>query len=100
MKKKKFKENDYLGGLDVYSGSKACCEVLTNSFVNSFLKEKKFNLVTVRSGNCIGGGDWTKDRILKDCAESFIFNKKITIKVQKHLDHGSMLWNPYLDTLN
>ena len=39
-KKKKFKENDYLGGLDVYSGSKACCEVLTNSFVNSFLKEK------------------------------------------------------------
>ena len=95
MKKKKFKENDYLGGLDVYSGSKACCEVLTNSFVNSFLKEKKFNLVTVRSGNCIGGGDWTKDRILKDCAESFIFNKKITIRSPK----ASRPWQHVMEPL-
>ena len=94
-KKKKFKENDYLGGLDVYSGSKACCEVLTNSFVNSFLKEKKFNLVTVRSGNCIGGGDWTKDRILKDCAESFIFNKKITIRSPK----ASRPWQHVMEPL-
>ena len=33
--------------------------------------QKKCNIATVRSGNCIGGGDWTKDRIVKDCAESF-----------------------------
>ncbi len=81
--KKKFGEEDKLGGLDVYSGSKACCEILTTSYLNSFFKDKKFNLVTVRSGNCIGGGDWTKDRILKDCAESFIFNKKIVIRSPK-----------------
>ena len=40
-------------------------------------------MATVRSGNCIGGGDWTKDRIVKDCAESFVFNKTLTIRSPK-----------------
>jgi CDP-glucose 4,6-dehydratase len=79
-KKKKFKEDDHLGGYDIYSGSKASCEVLTNSFISSFFKKSKCNIATVRSGNCIGGGDWTKDRIVKDCAESFIFNKNIILR--------------------
>ena len=79
-KKKRFKENDNLGGYDVYSGSKASCEVLTHSYVNSFSKETSCNIATVRSGNCIGGGDWTKDRIIKDCAESFLFNKDLVIR--------------------
>ena len=35
-----------------------------------FFQKYKINIATVRSGNCIGGGDWTKDRILKDCAVS------------------------------
>ena len=35
-KKKKFKEDDHLGGYDIYSGSKACCEVIVHSFLNSF----------------------------------------------------------------
>ena len=79
-KKKKFKESNHLGGYDIYSGSKASCEVLTHSYLNSFFKESECNIATVRSGNCIGGGDWTKDRIVKDCAEKFIFNKDITIR--------------------
>ncbi len=82
-KKKKFKEDDHLGGYDIYSGSKASCEVLAHSYLNSFFKKNKCNIATVRSGNCIGGGDWTKDRIVKDCAESFIFNRNITIRSPK-----------------
>ena len=82
-KKKKFKEADHLGGYDIYSGSKASCEVLTHSYFNSFFKDNNCNIATVRSGNCIGGGDWTKDRIVKDCAESFIFNKNITLRSPK-----------------
>ena len=54
--------------------------VLTHSYVNSFFKETSCNIATVRSGNCIGGGDWTKDRIIKDCAESFLFNKDLVIR--------------------
>ena len=81
--RKKFKELDHLGGYDVYSGSKASCEVLTQSYLKSFFQKSKCNMATVRSGNCIGGGDWTKDRIVKDCAESFVFNKTLTIRSPK-----------------
>ena len=56
-----FKEEDPLGGKDVYSASKACSELILNAYINSFF-QKKFNIGSARSGNVIGGGDWTKDR--------------------------------------
>jgi CDP-glucose 4,6-dehydratase len=79
-KKKSFKENDSLGGHDIYSASKAACEIVVQSYTKSFFLNTNCNIATVRSGNCIGGGDWTKDRIVKDCAESFLNNKKLTIR--------------------
>jgi CDP-glucose 4,6-dehydratase len=80
-KKIKFSEQEPLGGHDIYSASKAACEIITKSYIKSFFSNKKSsNIATVRSGNCIGGGDWTKDRILKDCAEKFLFNKSLTIR--------------------
>lgn len=78
--KKPFKENDNLGGHDIYSGSKAACEISVQSYSKSFFKNRNCNIATVRSGNCIGGGDWTKDRIIKDCAESFLNKKKLIIR--------------------
>ena len=82
-KKIKFKESAPLGGHDLYSASKACCELLTKSYFKSFYDEKnnKCRIATVRSGNCIGGGDWTKDRIVKDCAEAFYKNKDLFIRM-------------------
>lgn len=94
-KKKKFKENDSLGGYDIYSGSKAACEIISHSYFQSFLKNTHCNTATVRSGNCIGGGDWTKDRIVKDCAELFIFNKNLTIRSPK----ASRPWQHVLEPL-
>ncbi len=79
-KKKSFNEVDKLGGHDLYSGSKAAAEIIAQSYTKSFFEGKNCNISTVRSGNCIGGGDWTKDRIVKDCAESFIKNKKLVIR--------------------
>jgi len=79
-KRKKFSEDDHLGGHDVYSGSKAASEIIFQSYQKSFFQSDTCNISTVRSGNCIGGGDWTKDRIMKDCAEKLIFNKKIVIR--------------------
>ena len=78
--KKYFSENSLLGGDDVYSGSKACCEILSNSYNKSFLSSKNCNISTVRAGNCFGGGDWTEDRIVKDTLESFSQNKKLTLR--------------------
>jgi CDP-glucose 4,6-dehydratase len=77
----KFREDSSLGGHDIYSGSKAACEILTQSYIKSFFSAKNnCRIATVRSGNCIGGGDWTKDRLVKDCAESFLKNKKLVIR--------------------
>jgi len=66
-----YNENDALGGFDPYSASKACVELLANSFKNSFfhpinIKTHQKAIVTVRAGNVIGGGDFSKDRIIPD----------------------------------
>ena len=68
-----------LGGDDVYSGSKAGCEIIANSFRKSFFKNTNCKIATVRAGNCFGGGDWTKDRIVKDSLECFS-KQKFNIK--------------------
>ena len=79
-KKINFKENSKLGGYDIYSSSKACCEIITESFKNSFINNNNCRVATVRSGNCIGGGDWTEDRIIKDCVEAFVKKKNLIIR--------------------
>jgi CDP-glucose 4,6-dehydratase len=61
-----YRENDTLGGHDPYSSSKACAELLTKSFQQSFFYELNANIATARAGNVIGGGDWAKDRIIPD----------------------------------
>lgn len=95
-KKMKFKEDASLGGHDVYSGSKAACEILAQSYIKSFYSKKNHcKIATARSGNCIGGGDWTKDRIIKDCAESFLFNKNLVIRSPK----ASRPWQHVMEPL-
>jgi len=77
---KYFDENSKLGGDDIYSGSKACCEIITNSYKKSFFENKKCNIATVRAGNCFGGGDWTPERIVKDILENFYENNDLVIR--------------------
>jgi CDP-glucose 4,6-dehydratase len=62
-----YRENDSLGGKDIYSASKACAEILYASYFNSFLRGKSnVRVCSARAGNVIGGGDWAKDRIVVD----------------------------------
>ncbi|MCL2102330.1 MAG: CDP-glucose 4,6-dehydratase [Fibromonadales bacterium] len=74
-----YKESDPLGGFDMYSSSKACSEILSQSYSKSFLEES-FLLATARSGNCIGGGDWNENRIVPDCIRAIYANKAIKIR--------------------
>lgn len=60
-------EDDKLDGYDPYSNSKSCSELVTHSYINSFLKELGIAVSTARAGNVIGGGDFAKDRIIPDC---------------------------------
>ena len=79
-KKILFKETDKLGGIDPYSSSKSCVELIVNSYLQSFLKKKKIYVVTARAGNVIGGGDFSRDRIIPDYFKSLLKNKKLFLR--------------------
>ena len=74
-KKKSFREDSELGGVEVYSSSKAMCEQLINSYLINQKKELHFGLSSIRAGNVIGGGDFSKYRIIPDIIKNF--NSKI-----------------------
>jgi CDP-glucose 4,6-dehydratase len=61
-----YKEQDALGGYDCYSASKACSEIVTSAYRRSFLRESGVCVASARAGNVIGGGDWSKDRLIPD----------------------------------
>ena len=77
-----YKENDRIGGKDVYSGSKGAADLIIKSYFHSFFKDKNSNirLGAVRAGNVIGGGDWAKDRIVVDCMIAWSNNKAVEIR--------------------
>ncbi len=71
-----YEETDALGGYDPYSNSKACSELVTASYLQSFFNPKEYTkhkvgIATARAGNVIGGGDWATDRIIPDLFRSF-----------------------------
>lgn len=75
-----FKEEDPMGGLDPYSASKGCAEVITKSYYKSFLENEGISLVTARAGNIIGGGDWSKDRLIPDIVRAVTGNRRIVLR--------------------
>lgn len=80
-----YNENDVLGGYDPYSASKACTEIIVNSFRNSFFNIKKYGqhqkaIASARAGNVIGGGDWSIDRIIPDIVRSLQHKKNIVVR--------------------
>ncbi len=75
-----YKENDILGGEDPYSASKGSAELVIQSYCNSFLKGNKKKIAVARAGNVIGGGDWSKDRLVPDCMKSWSKKKKVILR--------------------
>jgi CDP-glucose 4,6-dehydratase len=77
-----YRENDPLGGHDVYSMSKAATELVAQSWNRSFFmpNPKLGPVVTVRAGNVIGGGDYAQDRIVPDCIRALTDKKPILVR--------------------
>ncbi len=72
-----YREDDRLGGHDPYSSSKACAELVASAYRSSFfpvakLADHKVTIATARAGNVIGGGDWSKDRLIPDLLHGFL----------------------------
>jgi len=79
-KKNFFSEKDELGGNDPYSNSKACAELICESYFKSFFLKERISCVTARAGNVIGGGDFAKNRILPDFLRAFKKKKSLYLR--------------------
>ena len=94
-KKINFKEDSALGGIDPYSASKACQDIISESYFESYFK-KIVSTIILRSGNIIGGGDWAKHRIIPDIVRSFFHKKALIIRNPNH----SRPWQHVLDVVH
>lgn len=80
-RKKAYKENDTLGGEDLYSSSKASTELIFYSYFKSFFNMGKYiKYATARAGNVIGGGDMKENRIVPDVVKSLIKKRSLVIR--------------------
>ncbi len=80
-----YREQDQLGGYDPYSNSKACSELVTASYRNSFFNPADFDrhgvvLASARAGNVIGGGDFAEDRLVPDFIRSMMKGELLYIR--------------------
>lgn len=75
-----YRECDPLDGYDPYSNSKSCSELVTHSYKKSFFKDGDCAISTARAGNVIGGGDFSKDRIIPDCIRAVRSRKEIIVR--------------------
>jgi CDP-glucose 4,6-dehydratase len=80
-----YRENDALGGHDPYSNSKACAELVGQSYRDSFfplaaIAEHGVGIASARAGNVIGGGDWTPRQLVPDTIAAFLKAEPIVLR--------------------
>jgi len=91
-----FREDDRLGGADPYSASKACAELAIDAYRRSFLAAKGLPAISVRAGNVIGGGDWSRDRVVPDLVRAFRDGRRARIRSAE----ATRPWQFVLDALH
>ena len=96
-----YRENESLGGYDPYSNSKACAELVTAAYRNSFFNparhaEHGVALGSGRAGNVIGGGDWAQDRLIPDMLRAIGRGEPVRIRSP----HAIRPWQHVLEPLS
>lgn len=93
-----YRENEPMGGFDPYSNSKACAELVTSAYRQSFFN-KTGNTIAVasaRAGNVIGGGDWAVDRLIPDMIRAITERRPVLIRNP----HAIRPWQHVLEPLS
>lgn len=77
-----YREGEAMGGYDPYSSSKGCAELVTSAYRRSFfdMKSGAARIASARAGNVIGGGDWSKDRLVPDLMRKIADGKVAEIR--------------------
>lgn len=91
-----YREQDPLGGHDPYSSSKACTELVSHAYRQSFLNPRGIRLATARAGNVIGGGDWADNRLLPDLLRAFAQGETARLRQPQAIRP----WQHVLDSLS
>lgn len=96
-----YRENEALGGYDPYSSSKACAELVTAAYRNSYMNPERYaehgiGLASARAGNVIGGGDWASDRLIPDMMRAV--EKGVPVKIRS--PHAIRPWQHVLEPLS
>jgi CDP-glucose 4,6-dehydratase len=90
-----FAEGDALGGKDPYSASKAAAEIVVASFARSYFEAAGVPLATARGGNVIGGGDFSRDRIVADIVRAARAQEQVVLRHPE----STRPWQHVLDCL-
>lgn len=93
-----YRETDALGGKDPYSASKGAAELVIKTYFHSFFNkpDSLIQLVSVRAGNVIGGGDWALNRIVPDCIRAWSMEEAVKIRNP----HSTRPWQHVLEPLS
>jgi CDP-glucose 4,6-dehydratase len=80
-----YREDEPMGGHDVYSMSKGAAELVVASYRRSFfhparLVEHGVAVATARAGNVVGGGDWARDRLVPDAIGALAARRPIPVR--------------------
>lgn len=92
-----YHEDDKIGGYDPYSGSKGAAELGIRSYFHSFFsKGHPVKMAIARAGNVVGGGDWSKGRIVPDIIQSWQASKPLILRNPK----STRPWQHVLEPLH
>jgi CDP-glucose 4,6-dehydratase len=95
LNKLPYVETDRLGGRDPYNASKAAVELAVSSYSQSYLHPKGISVSSARAGNVMGGGDWSKDRLIPDAIKAWSKSEAIHIRYP----HALRPWQHVLEPL-
>lgn len=96
-----YREDEPMGGNDPYSSSKGCAEIVTTAYRRSYFgitddMDHAVSIATARGGNVIGGGDWSRDRLIPDTVSAFAKGESVAIRNPDAIRP----WQHVLDPLN
>ena len=80
-----YRENEAMGGHDPYSSSKGCAELVAAAYRSSYFNPFQYGqhgvgIATARAGNVIGGGDWSKDRLIPDIVNAINIDAPVQLR--------------------
>jgi len=90
-----FLESDPLQGHDPYSASKVAAESAVDAWRKVAQQSGGPQIVSVRAGNVIGGGDWSENRLIPDLIRGFSKPERVEIRSPE----STRPWQHVLDPL-